>query len=193
MGAVVVTAIVIFSAGAMIQQEGEKEDTELSRRVELLESRVEKLESILFATASLSVEEAKRQLAAAKQALRDTERLHMQGFISELALQQDTFRVEQARRELDLATAESNQSIIVGEIDLLESRRRLDVAQATLRQTELLYDRGYVSGIELDRAKEAVIQLQKRLELAENKAKAAKELQELGQRQRQNLESDKDD
>lgn len=186
-GTTVIAVIVVASAGAMkIQQQGA-----LERRVELLESRVQKLESILFTAAQLSVYEAKQELATATERFENSRKLHLKGFITASQLQQDRFLVDQARRQFELAQTHDNQQSIIGEIDILEAKRNLQLAEDELEHSKRLFDRGFVSGRQVEAAKSATIQLRKRLELAESKAKAAKELLEMNRAGGDNESKDK--
>lgn len=178
LGTLTASLILLAGSGAMIPK-----DELLEKRVDFLETRVQKLESILFATAQLSALEAQQELDQAKRRLEQSKRLHLRGFLTAAQLDSDRFQVQQAERQLDLAKAERGQRQIVNQIDLLEAKRDLQVAQDNLTHTQLLFDRGYVSDQQVQAAKDDLLRFQKHLDLAESKAKAALELLELREKQ----------
>lgn len=170
-GTLLIFGLLVVATGATRTQ-----NNELEARVDTLEKRVKKLESILFATTRLSAYEAKRELERAKEVLRDSEGLFSRGFIAAARIDQDRFRVREAQRQLDLAIARSDQQLIVSDIEVLQAKRELQMAADTLDHTQRLFNRSYVSQRQLEIAKKEVEQFQKRLDLAESKAKAARDL-----------------
>lgn len=171
-GLAVIAAIVVVGSGAVKVQENDM----LTRRVELLEQRVQKLESILFATSQLSLIEAEQRLEAANHQLKQSRKLHIKGFITAAQLDADRFQVQQAERLLQLAKAENGQQRILNRIDISEAERELEYAKQNLTFTQRMFDRGYASEFQLQTAEQEVVNSEKKLELAQSKADAAAEL-----------------
>ncbi len=176
-GALTAAVILVAGSGALKTQD----DDLLVKRVNLLEQRVQKLESILFATSQLSVIEAKQEFDQAKLRLDQSRKLHLRGFLTAAQLESDRFLVQQAERQLDLAKAEGGQREIINQIDMLEAKRNLQVAEENLAHTQQLFDRGYVSERQVQAAEDDLLRFKKQLDLAESKARAAIELLKLGQ------------
>ena len=168
-GLVVIAAIVVVGSGAMKIQENDQ----LTRRVELLEQRVQKLESILFATSQLSLIEAEQRLETANHRLEQSRKLHIKGFITAAQLDADRFQVQQAERLLQLAKSENGQQRIVNQIDISEAKRELEYAKQNLDYSQRMFDRGFINEFQLQTAEQEVVNSQKKLELAEAKANAA--------------------
>lgn len=181
-GTTVVAAIVVVGSGAVKLQENDA----LTRRVELLEQRVQKLESVLFATSQLSLMEAQKNVDAAQHRYEQSRKLHIKGFITANQLEADRFQVHQAERLLQLAKAENGQQRIVNQIDISEAKRELEFAKQNLAYTQRLFDRGYTSEFQVQSAEQTLINAEKKLELAETKAKAAAELLGAGDKKTEN-------
>jgi multidrug resistance efflux pump len=173
------TSLVAATCAALVGAFAKQEPNELERRVELLELRVQKLEGILFSTAQLTVLEARQELEQATTRYESRRKLHLKGYITKAQLNNDRFQVDQAQRELELARAETNQQQISDKIDLSEAKRNLQVAKENLSNTQRLFERGFVSEREVQADEDEVRRFQRRLDLAETKASAARELMNL--------------
>ncbi len=149
----------------------------LQQSVARLESRVEALEQILFAAKQLELREARRRLDRAKQQLSDTRVLFAQGIISDMQLAQDRFGLLIAEQELRLAEEPGRARQLVVGLDLLEARRRLEMARLNLRQTELENQRGFSSLTQVEYARREFTAAEESLDFAKKQAEAAGELQ----------------
>lgn len=187
-GTFVIAAIVVVGSGAVKIQENDA----LNRRVELLEQRVQKLESILFATSQLSLMEAQKNFDAAQHRYEQSRKLHIKGIITATQLDADQFQVQRAERLLQLAKAENGQQRIVNQIDITEAERELEYAKQNLTYTQQLFDRGYASEFQVQSAEQDLVNSKKKLELAESKAKAAAELQGAQENQTDDQDSPED-
>jgi hypothetical protein len=142
-------------------------------RIEQLTVRVERLEKILFATSKLAVFDAERNLADAQQRLRDSERLFLQGFLTDAQLAADRFAVARARREVELARADRDGYRIASEIDLMQAEYALQVAEQQLEFTQRMANRGFNSLTDVADRRAGVDRAKKQLELARQRLDAA--------------------
>ena len=152
---------------------------ELESRVEKLELRIEILEKILFSSAKLTNMQAQRQLDEAQAHLKNSQALFARGMITELQLQQDRYRMQEAQKALEFANADSRQHELVGELEVLEAEQRLRQVQQQLLYTETLASRGFSSQTRVDSIKKLVDIATQELENSKIKLDAAKELEAL--------------
>ncbi len=142
------------------------------QRIDELESRVARLESLMFNTIQLSVYDARRQLGLARQTLEQNKRLYFRGLLSSIEIERSRYEVRRAARELDLALAESGQRRIAGEIDVMRAEFDLQYAEDQLRRSENAVNRGYVSEYQIRHSADAVERAAAALQLARDKLSA---------------------
>ncbi len=150
-----------------------------TERIEQLEKRVTILEKILFSTAKLDTQRAERLLADRLARLKDSRRLFASGLITEFELQQDQRQVEEARREMELATTESRQNQLVSELELIEAERNLKFATEQLEYRRRMSSRGFATKGEVERLEKMVELADRKLKHAKTKLEAARELEAL--------------
>ena len=148
---VVVTAIL----GVCFVQDAQRDslaatNSDLVVRVDKLEQRVALLEKIIFSSAKLSTMQAQRQLEEAKSQLKNSQALQARGMITELQLQQDKFRLEEAQKSLELSSTEFRQNELVGELEVLEAEQRLRQAKQQLQYSEKLASRGFATQTQVE-------------------------------------------
>jgi outer membrane protein TolC len=141
-------------------------------KVAPLEARAKRLEELVFATSKLSVYDAQRNLAVARSRLKETERLYLQGLLSEIQFQNDRFAVEQAWAELKLAQAESNGQAIAATIDLRAAEHELKLSEENLRFSERMAGMADGSSREVDSARAAVERARLQLDAAQKRLRA---------------------
>lgn len=156
-------------------QNAEPED-DLAERVTRLERRVEKLESILFATSQLSEIEARRRLEEAQRQYRNTRQLLIKGMATAAQVDLQRREVEQARLELQMATATRDFESTSARLELTEAKQRLEQARQQLEYTRRLRDRGFATRAQLEADRRAVGDAERAVELANLKWKAVQEL-----------------
>ncbi len=154
-----------------------QEQDSLESQVAKLEQRVDLLERIVFSSAKLSTMEAQRQLTEATARLKDSKQLHLRGIITDVQLQQDRFRFDEAKKALELAKSEIRQNELVGELELLEARRNLQFAKEQLLYSQTLANRGYATRTEVEANQRRVDIATQTYENAKTKLEAAQELE----------------
>ncbi len=155
------------------------DNTDLMARVIHLETRIEALERIVFATSQLTVYESQRRLKEAEQMLRDRRELFLKGLLAESAWRQDQLQVEILKRELSMAQAASIQKENVFEIEVLQARQRLSDAKLQFERSQTLVNRGFATQTQLERDSRLVTLSQQQLNLAEQKLNAARDLESI--------------
>ncbi|MEM7456929.1 MAG: hypothetical protein AAF456_21475 [Planctomycetota bacterium] len=145
---------------------GSADSGSLEQRVDVLEQRVEQLESILFATAQLNVNQAERRVVEMRELVRETERLHARGFTTTVQLQNDRFLLEQAVLELRLAHAGNNNRFIACQLAVAGAENNLRLAVERLRLSEEQAVRGFIPPEHVQRDRYDVQLLEMELEVA---------------------------
>lgn len=189
---VLVTVILLSSVAFKSAEKPQlnRSDDELNQRVADLESRVNQLENVLFATSKLEDSQAQRRLDRANQLLKEKRKLYVRGFITQLQVTNAELEVQQAKRELELAKLESNTRCKVAEIEVVEAKRNLEFASQQLDHQRLLAQRGYASQQEIKSAEDALSAAEKKLVIANTKLEAARKLDSQSTEQRKQ-ESDR--
>ncbi|MEM7782778.1 MAG: hypothetical protein AAF623_05440 [Planctomycetota bacterium] len=150
---------------------------ELESRISLLESRLANVERVVFANAQLGQTDAKRRLADAERRLRGSRRLYSQGFINASQIRFDQLAVDRAKRELEMAVDSSNLRRKTSELEIANAKFELQQAERDLRVSETLSQRELIFKDDLERARSNVNDAQIRLELFQQKLKAATQLE----------------
>ena len=175
---VLMTVILLTSVAfrTNLKTQGRGPDDDLKQRVSDLESRVTELENVLFATSKLEASQAQRRLERANQLLKETRKLYVRGFVTQLQVTDAELEVQQAKRELELARLESDSRCKVAEIEVVEAKRNLQFATEQLEHQRLLAQRGYASQQEIKSAEDALSAAEKKLVIANTKLEAARKL-----------------
>ncbi len=178
-------ACVICAGGAalVIQDNDDKENSKLLQRVDLLEKRVQQLETVVFSTARLSLMQAERRLLEAETALKDAELLFTKGMITRSELNQRRFLVTEAFQEMELAKTENRQQEISSKLEFIQAEQALKNSIDLLNHNKRLFEKGYVSKTEIERLERQVDIQTRALENAKLKFEAAKNLKRLKQNQ----------
>ena len=176
--AVLVIGCICFFTGA--RQDGPPTPKiENDDRIDRLEKRVAILEKILFSSVKLETKRAERLLADRKARLKNSRKLFARGLITEFQLQQDRMQVEEAERELALATAQSNQKRLASELEVLDAEQRLKVAIKELEFSQNLARRGFATKTEVERLERLVDEATQNLEHVKIKLDAANEFESM--------------
>jgi multidrug resistance efflux pump len=146
-------------------------DEALRQKVEQLEVRIKRLERVLFPTSQLSVSEAERRLTEAEQTLEQSKRLLRQGLVSKAQIEHDEFMVAQARLEIKLAKSDVNKEQFSAKLDLVKAQQAVDQASRELDYARKLANRGYTSKYEVQRRERVLRDLERELEIAQQKLK----------------------
>ena len=157
-------------------RQDDEPQNDLTERVARLEQRVEKLESILFATSQLSEIEARRRLEEAQRQYRNTRQLLIKGLATAAQVDLHRRQVEQARLELQMALATRDFESTSARLELTEAEQRLEQARQQLEFTKRLRDRGFATEAQLESERRAVEDAERAVELARVKWKAVQEL-----------------
>ncbi|HMO14877.1 MAG TPA: hypothetical protein PKD64_04995 [Pirellulaceae bacterium] len=144
-----------------------------------LEERVDRLENLLFNATKLAVFDAERRLSEAHDRLTKSERLFLQGFITEAQISQDRFAADRAFRELELAKASCDGRLVAGHIDLMQAKRNLELALQQLEFSERMRLRGFVTSDQLEIQRRLVESMRLELQHAQTKLEAVNELHNL--------------
>ncbi len=145
-------------------------------RINELERRVARLENLLFNAVRLAEFDAERRLADAQTRLDNSERLFLQGFITDAQVAQDRFVFDRAIRELQLAQSNYSGRQIACEIEVMQAKRNLELAQQQLEFSERLNLRGYSSLDRIQSEQRRVDTLTLELDQAQAKLRAVNEL-----------------
>ena len=149
---------------------------DLTARIDQLESRMRKLEEIVFASNAISVYDAERLVADAERRLKDSRRLLSRGYITQSQYEQDQFAVEIARKELELARAESDGRALATRIDVRQAERNVTLAEENLEYTQKLADRGFVPKSAVESVRQDVVRAKRKLDLAKRKLELSDDL-----------------
>ncbi len=141
-------------------------------RIRELESRVERLESLMFNTIQLSVFDAERRLSRARRTQEQNQRLYFRGLLSHIEVQRGRYELRRAERELDLARAETGQRRIIGDIGVMEAEFNLRSAEDQLTRARRGLARGLVSQYQLDLNAKEVERATQALQLARDRLAA---------------------
>ena len=155
------------------------QEVDLAQRLEQLEKRTELLETLLFSSVKLETKRAQRALEERQAILKHSKVLFAKGFINEIQLQQDQYRVEEAQLELELAVNPYNQRQQVCELNVIEAKRNLQNAEDQLAYQTLLAQKGYVTQTQLATMARSVNEATVALEFANSKLDAARKLDEI--------------
>lgn len=148
------------------------------QRIDRLETRLESLESVLFASRQIDLRDARRRLEQARQQLADSRALFNQGVLADSQLEQDRFQVLIAEQELELAAHPGNHRRLVCQLDLLDAQRRLETAKQNLRFSETLNNRGFGSLTRIENSRHELAAAEESLRWAEQQLAAVEVLGE---------------
>jgi hypothetical protein len=148
----------------------------VEERLTRLESRIDALERIVFATAKISAMEADRRVQEAEAQRRESRQLFLKGIIAEGRYRQDEFMVELLRRERDFLLDTARQRKNVMEMELLQAENNLRIAEDQLIFLQTLGNRGFSTIDQVRETERYVIESKARLALAKEKLQAAEEL-----------------
>ena len=175
--------MVVLSFGAVDilvdSQSASAQDVALTERLEQLEKRTQLLENLLFSSVKLETARARRALEDRQASLKHSKTLFAKGLINESLLQQDRYRVREAELELEIATNPYNQRQSGCQLNVINAKRKLKIAEDELAYQTLLASKGYVSQTRIGVMTRSVDEATQTLEYAEAKLRAAKQLDEV--------------
>jgi multidrug resistance efflux pump len=156
-----------------------KDERNNADRIQQLEKRMTILETILFSSAKLDTQRAERLLADRKARLKNSRELFARGLITEFEIQQDRRQVNEAERELELATTKSRHNQLVSELELLDAQREFKFATEQLEFRRRMSTRGFATKEEVKRLQAIVDVADRKLKHAKTKLQAARDLEAL--------------
>ncbi len=168
--AIVFFTSLLASGQGQGQIAGQDLPADLSERVQQLEQRVAWLENqmgqLCAEDAALAKINAEHKLTIAEERLEQSERLAAHGYISNSQLQTDRLAVEIARRELQLATADSENERETQQLAVMNAEAALQTAKLRFEHSQRLLEKGYVSEAAAAADEAAVLRAEKVLEAA---------------------------
>jgi hypothetical protein len=164
--------IALLAVPAVAQQPDKRIATDLdaaNQRIAELESRVARLENLIYATVQLSVYDAERHLEAVTREMDQNRRLFYRGLLASIEVARGQYQVERARCELELARAASGQQTWSAKIELLDAEFEFRRAKYALQENQEIASRGLVTEHQLEQNRQAVERAEQVLSLARQK------------------------
>lgn len=159
-----------------VSADRDAEIQQLKQRVAELEATQESLKAILFKTVKLQQQQAERRYQEVVTEYQNSERLQLQGILSAYQLDLDRFEMEKARLEWQLTEANFHAPELAAQIDLLESQRRLRVAQQQYLESKMKLAKGYLGPKLLERFQKALDSRKEEVNLQEQRLQAVREM-----------------
>lgn len=153
------------------EEKTKQEQTEwvetIETRLSSIEARLTRIEAALFATVRFSEAEARKQLAAAKASLKNSETLYAKGLLSAFQMRIDRFNLERAQALHRMCIEHEDHRKIGATMEIFDAKRELEQKRFRLDSSEAMFERGFIAKkqMEIDR---------KEIAIAEKKLAAAK-------------------
>lgn len=151
------------------QVQRQSEVSRLERMLREFESRMIRVERQMMSLSRLptiTIAEAKAGLEFAQAQLRESEKLHKEGKINDVALAADRLALARARGQLDTAESAHAESLVRAEMDVLYAERELLTQTNENSQLERLVAKGYATSNSLAYRKLDVSLAEKQLQRA---------------------------
>ena len=145
---------------------------QIENRLQSIDSKLNRLENILFATIKFSELQARKQLNEARQNLAQSERLHASGLLSLEQLRLDRMSVQREETLLKMCLQEANHRKIGATLDWLDAKQDLERKKLLLDQTLEMVGRGLAARAQVINDQQAVLLAGQKLKLAEKKLKS---------------------
>lgn len=153
------------------QQQTEWVET-IETRLSSIEARLTRIEAALFATVRFSEAEARKQLAAAKASLKNSETLFAKGLLSAFQMRIDRFNLERAQALHRMCIDHEDHRKIGATMEIFDARRELEQKRFRLDNSEAMFERGFLAKSQMEIDRKEISVAEKKLAAAQAKLKA---------------------
>ena len=144
----------------------------IETRLNLIEARLGRIESALFASVRFSEAEARKQLAAAKASLKNSEKLYARGLLSAFQIRIDRFNLERAEALHRLCVNHEDHRKIGATMEIYDAKSELEQKRFRLSTSEAMFERGFLAREQIEADRRDIAVAEQKLAAAKAKLKA---------------------